>query len=136
MRLPWLRLSGTILLGNILGYAAWVGARIVIPRLWEGRGPNTNFLALMALIALTFIMVAAPPVLVGALGAWLARRARPWVGLVCGLWSLTLLGTVPATFPIARGIWYAPTVLVFLSGALGGWMMDLRAHAPGPFPNP
>ena len=129
MRLPWFRLSGAVLLGNVLGYAAGVGARMAIPQLWQGRGPSTNFLLLVGLTALTFILLAAPPVLVGALGAGLARRAQPLVGLACGLWSLTLLGRVPAGFPIAQGIWYAPTVLVLLSGALGGWMMDLRAAA-------
>jgi hypothetical protein len=125
MRFPWLRIAGAILIGNALGLAAWAGARVVIPRLWQGRGPTTNFLTLMALIALTSILVAGPPVLAGALGARLARRAQTWVGLVCGLWSLSLLGSVPAAFPIAQGLWYAPTVLVLLSGALGGWMMDL-----------
>ena len=129
MRIPWFRLCAVVLLGNVLGYAAWVGARLAIPRLWQDRGPNTNFAMLVGLIALTVILVAAPPVLVGALGGWLARRAQPIIGLVCGLWSLTLLGRVPAVFPIAQGVWYAPTILVLLSGALGGWMMDLRATA-------
>ncbi len=132
MRLPWFRIAGAILLGNGVGYAAWVGARVAIPQLWQGRGPHTNFLTLVGLTALTFILLAAPPVLVGALGAWLARRAQLWVGLVCGLWSLTLLGRVPPSVPIAAGVWYAPTVLVLLSGALGGWMMDLRASRPQP----
>ena len=136
VHLPWFRLMGAILLGNLLGYAAWVGARLVIPLLWDGRGPHTNFLMLMVLVALTSILLAAPPVLVGALCGWLARRAQPWVGLACGLWSFILLGTVPAAVPIAQGVWYAPTVLVLLSGALGGWMMDLSAHRPGPLPNP
>jgi hypothetical protein len=58
-----------------------------------------------------------------------SRVAQALVGLACGLWSLTLLGRVPAGFPIAAGVWYAPTILVLLSGALGGWMMDLRAAA-------
>jgi hypothetical protein len=129
MRIPWFRAAGAVLLGNGVGYAAWVGARAAIPQLWQGRGPHTNFLMLVGLTALTFILLAAPPVLVGALGGWLAHRAQPWVGLVCGLWSLTLLGRVPAAFPIAAGVWYAPTVLVLLSGAVGGWMMDLRAAA-------
>jgi len=106
-----------------------VGARVSIPELWQGRGPHTNFVVLVGLTALTFILLAAPPVLVGALGAWLARQAQLWIGLACGLWSLTLLGRVPAAIPIAAGIWYVPTVLVLLSGALGGWMMDLRAQA-------
>ena len=129
MRLPWFRLVAIILLGNVLGYMAWLGARVSIPLLWQGQSPKTNFLMLVGLTALTGILLAAPPVLVGALCAWLARRAQPLVGLVCGLWSLTLMGRVPATFPIAQGVWYVPTVLVLLSGALGGWMMDLRATA-------
>ena len=129
MRIPWFRLCGVVLLGNVVGYAAWVGARVTIPRLWDGRGPQTNFVMLIGLIALTVMLVGAPPVLVGALGGWLARRAQPLIGLACGLWSLTLLGRVPAGFPIAEGVWYAPTILVLLSGALGGWMMDLRASA-------
>lgn len=129
MRIPWFRLAVVIVLGNVLGYAAWVGARLIIPRLWDGRGPHTNFLLLMGLIALTFILLAAPPVLVGALSAWGARRAQPLVGLACGLWSLTLLSRVPVSIPIAPGVWYAPTVLVLLSGLLGGWLMDLRAAA-------
>ena len=129
MRLPWFRLVGIILLGNVLGYAAWLGARVSIPLLWQGQSPKTNFLMLVGLTALTGILLAAPPVLVGALCGWLARRAQPLVGLVCGLWSLTLMGRVPANFPIAAGVWYVPTVLVLLSGALGGWMMDLRATA-------
>jgi hypothetical protein len=129
MRLPWVRLCATVLLGNVLGYAAWVGARLALPRLWDGQGPKTNFAMLVGLIALSVILVGAPPVLVGAFGGWLARRAQALVGLACGLWSLTLLGRVPAGFPIAAGVWYAPTILVLLSGALGGWMMDLRATA-------
>lgn len=129
MRLPWIRVSGAILLGNVLGFAAWIAARVTIPQLWQGRGPHTEFVTLVVLTALTFILLAAPPVLVGALGAWVARRAHALVGLVCGLWSLTLLSRIPPSFPLAPGVWYAPTVLVLLSGALGGWMMDLRAHA-------
>ena len=129
MRIPWFRLCAVVLLGNVLGYAAWVGARITIPRLWQNQGPSTNFLMLVGLIALSVILIGAPPVLVGALGGWLARRAQALIGLACGLWSITLLGRVPPGFPIAQGLWYAPTILVLLSGALGGWMMDLRATA-------
>lgn len=132
MRLPWLRLGGVILLGNALGYGAWLGARFSLPVLWQGQSPKTNFLMLVGLTALTGVLLAAPPVLVGALCGWLARRAQPLVGLACGLWSVSLIGRVPATFPIAPGVWYAPTVLVLLSGALGAWMMDLRAAALTP----
>jgi hypothetical protein len=131
--MAWTRIGGAILLGNVLGYAAWVGARVAIPQLWQGHGPHTNFVILVGLTALTVILLAAPPVLVGALGAWLASRAHPWIGLMCGLWALTLLGRVPTYFPIAQGVWYVPTVLVLLSGALGGWMIDLRATAAQSF---
>src|SRR5258708_30883856 len=120
MRLPWFRLGGILLLGNVLGYAAWLGARVSIPLLWQGQSPKTNFLILVGLTALSGILLAAPPVLVGALCGWLARRAQPLVGLVCGLWSLTLMGHVPAVFPLAAGVWYTPPVLVLPAGALGG----------------
>lgn len=110
-----------ILGGNVLGYLAWVFALQAIPRLWAGRSEHSHPLLLMGLIAASFVLIAAPPVLVGALSGWLARRAHLWVGLASGLWSLSLIGRVPADFPIAAGIWYAPAVLVLLSGALGGW---------------
>jgi hypothetical protein len=124
---PWLRLGGAVLLGNGLGFAAWTADRAFIPQLWAGRGPHTPFALLVGLVSLSFILLAAPPVLAGALGAWLGRAAHLWVGLACGLWSLVLVGSVPAAFPIAPGTWYAPTVLVLLSGAMGGWLMDQRA---------
>ena len=57
MRLPWFRLCSVVLLGNVLGYAAWVGARVTIPLLWQNRGPNTNFVMLVGLIALTMILL-------------------------------------------------------------------------------
>ena len=125
----WLRPGGAVLLGNALGLAAWAGDRAFIPQLWAGRGPHTPFALLVGLVALSFMLVAAPPVLVGALGAWLGRAAHLWVGLGCGLWSFVLVGQVPAAFPIAPGTWYVPTVLVLFSGAMGGWLMDQRAHA-------
>jgi len=86
-----------------------------------GRSEQTHPLLLTGLIAVSFVLLAAPPVLVGAFSGWLARRAQIWVGLASGLWALSLIGRVPAEFPIAAGVWYAPTVLVLLSGALGGW---------------
>ena len=54
----------------------------------------------------------------GAFAGWLARRWHLWVGLASGLWALGLIGLVPAGIPIASGLWYAPTVLVMLSGWL------------------
>lgn len=107
--------------GNVLGYLAWIFAGQAIPRLWAGRDELSHPLVLMGLIAASFVLLAAPPVLIGALSGWVARRAHLWVGLASGLWALSLIGRVPADFPIAAGVWYAPTVLVLLSGALGGW---------------
>jgi hypothetical protein len=128
-----LRLIGAIVAGNLAGYAAWRFAQVVIPQMWAGQTPQSNALWLLALTGLTFILLATPPVLVGALTAWLARRAPVAVGLLSGLWSLILLQPVPAELPIASGLWYASTLLVLLSGAAGGWTMARRRPlAPTP----
>jgi hypothetical protein len=116
------------LLGNVLGWGAWQAARLALPQIWELAQPADQ-LSQMAMLATTAMALAAPPVLIGALCAWLARRAQLWVGLACGLWGLTLIRPAPPAFPIAAGLWYAPTVLVLLSSAMGGWMLDLRAQA-------
>ena len=117
----WLRAAAAVAAGNVLGYAAWAGASLVIPQLWAGRGAESHLLALIGLISLSVVLLAAPPVLVGAFTGWLARRWHLWVGLASGLWAVGLIGRVPAEVPIAGGFWYAPTVLVMLSGALGAW---------------
>jgi hypothetical protein len=117
----FIRLSLASVGGNLLGYAAWRVALAVIPRLWEGRSAGSHPLVLMGLVAVSFVLLAAPPVLIGALTGWAARRWHIWVGLASGLWAVSLIGRVPADFPLAAGLWYAPTVLVLLSGALGGW---------------
>ena len=114
--------------GNLLGLSAWTLAQAALPWLWRDSGTMSNLLLLMGLVAVTAILFAAPPVLAGALGAWLAGRAQMGVGLASGLWSLALLQSVPAGLPVAPGLWYATTVLVLLSGMLGGWMMELRAQ--------
>jgi hypothetical protein len=124
-----LRTLAAIVVGNLLGLAAWTLARAALPWLWRGRAGLTNLPLLMGLVAVTAILFAAPPVLAGALGAWLAGRAQLGVGLASGLWSLALLQSVPAGLPVAPGLWYATTVLVLFSGMLGGWMMALRAQA-------
>ncbi len=125
----WVRLVLAVLGGNGLGYFAWVFAAGAIPRLWAGHSEHSPPLVLMGLVAASFVLLAAPPVLIGALSGWVARRAHLWVGLASGLWALSLIGRVPAGMPIAAGIWYAPTVLVLLSGALGGWsMMGVKAE--------
>ena len=123
------RLAIIILAANALGFTVWQSALALIPRLWAGTNASTGLPTRVGLVAVSAMLMAAPPVLIGALGAWLARRAQTWVGLACGLWGLALIQTVPAAFPIAAGIWYAPTVLVILSSTLGGWLLDLRAQA-------
>lgn len=130
MRSIWPRLALSVLLGNALGLGAnWAAVRVVLPWLWSGVTDDAGVPARMGLVAASAILIAAPPVLWGALGAWLARREQLWVGLACGVWGFSLVSTVPAVLPIASGVWYAPTVLVLLSSMLGGWMLDLRAQA-------
>jgi hypothetical protein len=125
------RILAAVLLGNALGYGAWRAAWIALPGLWsladEGAGP----LARLGLVVLTAVLLAAPPVLVGALAAWLARRAHLAVGLAGGLWAVSLIRLAPAELDFLSGVWYAPTVLILLSSALGGWMLDLQAQVGG-----
>lgn len=123
-----IRLFLAIILGNALGYAAWSGAWTFVPQLWLVVGSQISFVMRVGLIALTFMLFAAPPVLLGALSAVIARRAHIVVGLASGLWSVGLITLTPANFPIRMPVWYAPTVLIFLSGALGGWLMELHAQ--------
>jgi len=130
------RIFFAMLAGNLLGFCVnWASARFVIPWLWSGVTDGTGLLARAGLMVLSAIVLSAASVLWGALGAWLARRDELWVGLACGLWGFVLIDTVPAAFPIAAGVWYTPTVLVILSSALGGYMLDLRAQARPPMNN-
>jgi hypothetical protein len=130
MRTAWLRIGSAVVVGNLAGYGAWQFAWVAIPRLWAGQTPESPLAGLLALTALTFVLLAAPPVLAGALAGWLARRAPIVVGLLSGMWSLILLQPVPTELPIAPGLWYASTLLVLLSGAAGGWTMQIRAFKP------
>lgn len=125
----WGWVTVLVLSGNTLGLVAHqLATRILVPWIWSR--PSAMTLAQnVTLITASAILLASPSVLIGALGAWLARRGQLWVGLACGLWGLTLVGRVPAYYPIATGVWYAPAVLVLLSSAIGGWMVDLSAQA-------
>ncbi len=124
-----LRAFVAVLFGNLLGWASWTAAWSALPRVWSVASEDSGLLTRTGLWMLTGIMLAAPPVLIGAGAAWWARRAPMWVGLACGVWGLVLIQQTPVSFPIAVNIWYAPTVLVILSSTLGGWMLDLRAQA-------
>ena len=120
----WLRIGLAVVGGNLLGFGAWQLAGALIPRLWAGRTELSHPLVLMGLIFISSVLFAGPPVFVGALSGWVARRWHIWVGLASGLWAISLIGRVPVDFPIAPGLWYAPAVLVLLSGALGGWSIS------------
>lgn len=124
-----LRLLAAIGLGNLCGWGAWRLGLWALPALWAGQLPPSSVLALIGLTAVSAIVMAGPPVLVGALAARLAGRAHLAVGLLSGLWSLTLLRLVPAGLPIAPGLWYASTVLVLFSGAMGGWTMTYTGRS-------
>lgn len=113
------------LLGNALGYGAWRAAWLVLPALWEQIPTGA---AEAGLVALSAILLAAPPVLIGAFSAGLARRAQVFIGLASGLWAVSLIRTLPATLPFIGQVWFAPTVLILLSSTLGGWMMEIRAQ--------
>ncbi len=118
-----------ILLGNILGGGAWALGWRALPFIWANADEGIGLGVLVGRVAVSAMMMAAPPVLIGALTAWLARRAQVWAGLLSGLWSLALIQSTPESFPILSQVWFAPTVLILLSALFGGWMMDLRAQA-------
>lgn len=122
------RILAAVILGNALGYGAWRAAWGLLPALWALAAERSGWLPRLGLVALTAILLAAPPVLVGALAAWAARRAHVLVGLAGGLWALSLVRATPPELPFLTTFWFAPTVLILLSSALGGWMLDLQAQ--------
>lgn len=123
------RIVIAIALGNGLGWAAWALGWRTLPWVWANTTEGAGLGALVGRVALSAMMMAAPPVLIGALSAWLARRAQVWVGLLSGAWSVVLIQSTPESLPSLSQIWFAPTVLILLSALFGGWMMDLRAQA-------
>lgn len=114
------------LLGNGLGYGLWRVTWWLLPGLWAGG--ETGLAARVGALVLTAVLIAGPPVLIGALSAALARRARLGIGLASGVWSIALIRVLPDPVPYLGPIWFAPTILILLSGALGGWMIELRAQ--------
>lgn len=124
-----MRLIIAIAIGNILGWGAWALGWRALPLIWANVNETIGWGALIARVAMSAMLMAAPPVLIGALTAWLARRAHVWAGLLSGLWSAALIQTTPEALPILSQVWFAPTVLVLLSGLFGGWMLDLREQA-------
>lgn len=116
------------LLGNALGYGVWRAAWLALPGLWASAGPEAGPGRQVGVLIMTVLLIAAPPGLIGAFSAWLAGRARLGVGLLSGLWALTLIRVLPAEVVFLGPVWFAPTVLILLSSALGAWLMELRAQ--------
>src|SRR5262245_40902800 len=94
------RLLLAILLGNGLGWGALALGWRALPLLWANTDEGAGLGALVGRVAVSAIMMAAPPVLIGALSAWLARRSQVWVGLLSGLWSVILIQSTPKSFPL------------------------------------
>lgn len=124
-----LRFVVAILVGNVLGFLAWRGAQWFVPQIWGQAEEPMRFSTRLALIAFSAIVLAAPPVLLGALSGWLAKSAPAIAGFASGLWSILLVGRAPVGLQLFVPVWYAPMVLVLLSCTLGGWMIDLRFQA-------
>ncbi len=117
--------------GNVAGYAALRAALWATPMLWRSRlgagAPVGDFGVRVLLVVVTAILFAAPPVLIGALAARLAGRARLWVGLAAGLWGIGFARWWPDMPLLGPQAWVGPAVLVLLAGLIGGWLMDQRA---------
>ena len=117
--------------GNVAGYAAFRAALWATLILWRSSlgadAPDGDFGARILLVALTAVLFAAPPVLIGALAARLAGRARPWVGLLAGSWAIGFAWWWPNVPLLGPEAWVGPVVLVLLSGLVGGWLIDQRA---------
>jgi hypothetical protein len=122
------RILLAIAFGNGLGWSAWILGWRALPLVWANADQGAGLGVLVGRVAVSAMMMAAPPVLIGALSAWLARRAQVWVGLLSGLWSVILIQSTPESFPLFSQVWFAPTVLILLSALFGGWMIDLRAQ--------
>ncbi len=134
MKIAWLivRPVLAILAGNLAGYAAFRLALGLTSGLWRSgispARPAGDFGLRILLTALTAILFAAPPVLLGAVTARLAGSARMWAGMAGGLWGVGFAWWWPDLTPIlSPQSWLGPTVLILLSGLIGGWLMDVRA---------
>ena len=117
--------------GNAAGFGAFRAALALTMSLWRSRlspaRPGADLGLTILFIVITAIAFAAPPVLIGALTARLAGHARLWTGLAAGLWSLGFAWWWPDSVPLlGPQAWIGPTVLILLSGLIGGWLMDVR----------
>jgi hypothetical protein len=122
----FLRVSLSIVLGNALGYGLFRLAGWATPQLWRD-GPPSSFGTLVFRMMVVAISFGTPPVFVGAVMARLAGRYEPWVGLGSALWGLSARFWWPQTVPfLPPQSWVAPTMLILMSGLIGGWLIGNR----------
>jgi hypothetical protein len=77
----------------------------------------------MLLIAVTAMVFAAPPVIVGALAARVAGAYEPYIGLAAAFWGVSAQSWWPAIPQLPAESWIAPMALIMMSGMIGGWMV-------------
>ena len=109
---------------SVSGYAAFRLAIWLTPTWWGTVTTNSTVFQLMALIALTTIIFAAPPVVIGALAARVAATYEPYVGLAATLWGVGLRLWWPLIPQLPAESWIAPMCLILMSGMIGGWLMS------------
>jgi len=119
----YVRLIAAILGGNVVGYAAFRAAAWFTPQLWLAAGEEITFGMRLALIAVSSILFAAPPVMIGALAAKVASRHELFAGLAASLWGVSAFRWWPAIPTLPSESWLAPMTLIFLSGLMGAWVM-------------
>ena len=119
----YVQLIAAILGGNIVGYTAFRAATWFTPQLWIAAGEEITFEMRLTLIAISSILFAAPPVIVGALAAKVASRHELFVGLAASLWGVSAIQWWPIIPTLPSESWLAPMTLIFLSGLMGAWAM-------------
>ena len=119
----YLRLIAAILGGNIVGYAAFRAAAWFTPQLWIAAGDEITFGMRLTLIALSAILFAAPPVIIGAMAAKAASRHELFAGLAASAWGMSAIQWWPSIPTLPSESWLAPMTLIFLSGLMGAWVM-------------
>ncbi|MBI3362989.1 MAG: hypothetical protein HY023_17950 [Chloroflexi bacterium] len=118
-------------MGNLAGFGAFRFAVEVTPLLWQNglslARPENDLWLRLILTAATAMLFASPPVLIGALAARLAGHVRSWIGMAAGLWGFGFVQWWPPLPLLSREAWLGPTILILLSGLVGGWLMETRA---------
>jgi hypothetical protein len=118
-----LRVAAAALGGNLIGYATFRFAAWWMPQQWAAVRAGDPLGEVMLLIAVTAMVFAAPPVIVGALAARVAGSYEPYIGLTSALWSISARLWWPVIPQLPAESWIAPMVLIMMSGMIGGWMV-------------